>query len=48
MNKEGTLIEFRGIRKVYHMGGHVLEALSGVSLEIGRGEFVSVMGPSGS
>jgi putative ABC transport system ATP-binding protein len=47
-NKEETLIEFRGIRKVYRMGGHVLEALSGVSLKIGRGEFVSVMGPSGS
>jgi len=48
MSKSETIIEFRGIRKVYQMGGHALEALSGVSLEIGRGEFVSVMGPSGS
>ncbi|MBM3294102.1 MAG: ABC transporter ATP-binding protein [Candidatus Aminicenantes bacterium] len=48
MSKAETIIELRGIKKVYQMGGHALEALSGVSLEIGRGEFVSVMGPSGS
>jgi putative ABC transport system ATP-binding protein len=42
------MIEFRGIKKVYHMGGHELEALRDVSLNIGKGEFVSIMGPSGS
>ncbi|MBN2207282.1 MAG: ABC transporter ATP-binding protein [Candidatus Aminicenantes bacterium] len=42
------MIEFRGIRKVYVTGNQSLEALRDLTLEIGRGEFVSIMGPSGS
>jgi putative ABC transport system ATP-binding protein len=42
------MIEFRGIKKVYRTGTQSLEALRGLTLEIGRGEFVSIMGPSGS
>ena len=48
MNRGETMIEFRGIKKIYHMGGHELEALRDVSLNIDKGEFVSIMGPSGS
>jgi putative ABC transport system ATP-binding protein len=42
------MIELRGIKKIYRMGSQSLEALRGVSLNVGRGEFVSIMGPSGS
>ena len=44
----GTLIEVRGLVKEYHRGAQAVRALSGVELEVNRGEFVSVMGPSGS
>jgi putative ABC transport system ATP-binding protein len=42
------MIELRSIKKIYHLGGQSLEALRGVSLNVGRGEFISIMGPSGS
>jgi putative ABC transport system ATP-binding protein len=42
------LIELRGVRKVYGTGTAAMEALRGVDLRITRGEFVAVMGASGS
>lgn len=42
------LIAAEGIVKVYDQGGEAQTVLSGVSLEIGEGEFAAVMGPSGS
>ena len=47
-NGGAAMIEFRGIKKVYATGSQSLEALRDLTLEIGRGEFVSIMGPSGS
>ncbi len=44
----GTLIRFEGVTKVYPMGEGEVRALSGVDLEIPRGELVVVLGPSGS
>jgi len=42
------LIAIRELSKVYPMGEVEVHALRGVSLEIGAGEFVAVMGASGS
>src|SRR5262245_46396631 len=48
MNEERTMISMRRIRKVYSMGNVELEALKGIDLDIGRNEYVAVVGPSGS
>ncbi|HUX77098.1 MAG TPA: ABC transporter ATP-binding protein [Anaerolineae bacterium] len=42
-----TIVETRDLVKVYGDGAEV-RALTGVDMQIARGEFVSVMGPSGS
>lgn len=42
------MISVRGVTRVYGAGAARYIALDDVSVEIGRGEFVSVMGPSGS
>jgi putative ABC transport system ATP-binding protein len=42
-----TMIRLDGIEKVYRTDRIETVALSGVSLEVGAGEFISVMGPSG-
>jgi putative ABC transport system ATP-binding protein len=42
------LIETRELVKVYRMGDTEVRALDGVSVGVGKGEFVAVMGPSGS
>ena len=42
------MIRLEDVTKVYATGGMAVHALAGVSLEIERGEFVAIMGQSGS
>jgi ABC-type lipoprotein export system ATPase subunit len=42
------VIELAGLSRAYDMGGAPLQALRDVTLEIGAGEHVAVVGPSGS
>jgi putative ABC transport system ATP-binding protein len=42
------MIALRDVTKTYRIGDASLAAISGVDLEIPKGEFVAVMGPSGS
>lgn len=42
------VIELDNVRKIYPLPAGDVTALDGISLSIGKGEFVAIMGPSGS
>jgi len=42
------IISCRNLSKIYRMGDQEVRALDGVDLDIHEGEFVAIMGPSGS
>lgn len=47
-SSDQPLIETRDLVKTYNLGGEVIHAVNGVSLVIERGEYVAIMGTSGS
>ncbi|MCT7524588.1 ABC transporter ATP-binding protein [Aliarcobacter cryaerophilus] len=48
MKNSEVLIEFKNIKKIYGKGANETFALNGVDLKIHKGEFVAIMGASGS
>jgi len=44
----GIVIKTEGLWKTYEMGAEKVHALRGVDLEMGKAEYVAIMGPSGS
>jgi putative ABC transport system ATP-binding protein len=45
---EAAFIQAKDLRKTYHIGKIEVEALRGISFSVSKGEFVSLVGPSGS
>ena len=43
-----TLVNVRGVDKIFKRGSETIHVLGGLNLEIPRGEFLALMGPSGS
>ncbi len=43
-----TIIAVEGVTKHYALGTQTVEALRGITFEIQKGEFIAIMGPSGS
>src|ERR1700732_2375004 len=48
LKKDGVVIRTYDLWKTYIMGDQEINAVSGVDIEIHRGEYVAIMGPSGS
>ncbi len=48
LKRDGIVIRTYDLWKTYIMGDQVINAVSGVDIEIKRGEYVAIMGPSGS
>ena len=44
----GALIEFKDVCKYYYMGDTVVKAADGISFQVFQGEFVAIVGQSGS
>src|SRR5450631_1829624 len=48
LRKDGIVIRTYDLWKTYVMGDQEIHAVSGVDIEIRKGEYVAIMGPSGS
>src|SRR5207247_9257544 len=45
---DGILVRVKDVEKVFHRGSEEIHVLSGLELEVPKGEFLALMGPSGS
>ncbi|THB77353.1 MAG: ABC transporter ATP-binding protein [Desulfobacteraceae bacterium] len=45
---EASIVRVSGVTKNFTMGKSQIQVLKGIDLEIGMGEYISIMGPSGS
>jgi putative ABC transport system ATP-binding protein len=48
LKRDGIVIRTYDLWKTYVMGDQIINAVSGVDIEVKRGEYVAIMGPSGS
>src|SRR6201988_1906403 len=48
LKREGVIIRTWDLMKTYVMGDQEIHAVSGIDIEIKKGEYVAIMGPSGS
>jgi putative ABC transport system ATP-binding protein len=48
LKRDGVVIRTWDLRKTYVMGDQEIHAVSGIDIEIKKGEYVAIMGPSGS
>jgi putative ABC transport system ATP-binding protein len=45
---DGVLVRVSNVEKVFHRGSEAIHVLTGLNLEVAKGEFLALMGPSGS
>src|SRR5229473_5459929 len=48
LRSQGIIIRTWNLMKTYVMGDQTIHAVSGIDIEIKKGEYVAIMGPSGS
>lgn len=46
--RSDIIIETKDLARYYELGGEVIKALDGVNLKVYRGEYLSIVGPSGA
>lgn len=47
-NKNGSIVQVKQVVKTFRVGDHEVTILKGISFDVQKGEFVSVVGPSGN
>jgi putative ABC transport system ATP-binding protein len=48
MSSSEAIVEIRNLSKAYRRGDQTVPVLTDINLDVGRGEFIALMGPSGS